>query len=59
MTMMRFYLTTYFLIAGARDTDLVMTSQVWEETGAAQILMTATQTLSWILRVQAVLSQMR
>ena len=59
MTMMRFYLTTYFLIAGARDTDLVMTSQVWEETGAALILMTATQTLSWILRVQAVPSQMR
>ena len=57
--MMRFYLTTYFLVAGARDTDLVMTSQVWEETGAALILMTATRTRSWILRVQAVLSQMR
>ena len=52
--MMRFYLTTYFLVTGARDTDLVTTSQVWEGTGAARIRTTVTRTRSWTLRARAV-----
>ena len=59
MMMIRFYLTTYFLVAGARDTDLVTTSLAWVETGGALILTTLTLTLSWTLRARAAPSQTR
>lgn len=57
--MIRFYLTTYFLVTGARDTDLVTTSLAWAGTGGALILTTLTLTLSWTLRARAAPSQTR